>query len=118
MIDCKKDVKLSNEFKTVHEQMQDKLYKNVRLLCNVETRQKQIYVTLYNEKYFNYEYPYFDDHDLIYKVDNEDFYENFKKIRKIKRDYNNSYKPIKFKTEFECLKYLKSIGIDEVGPNN
>jgi len=118
MIDYSKDIILSREMKTVHEQMSDKLYENVRLLCNVETRNKQIYVSLFNYNYFNYEYPYFDDHDVIYKVDNEDFYKNFKKIRKIKGDYNNSYKPIKFKTELECLIYLKSIGIDEVSLNN
>ena len=112
------DLELSSKTKTVHEQMQDKLYKNVKLLCDVETRNKQIYVTLFNSNYFKYEYPYFDDHDVIYKVDNDDFYKNFKQTRKIKRDYNNEYKPIKFKTEFECLKYLKSIGIEEINKYN
>jgi len=118
MIDYTKDVISSSKIKTVHEQQHEKLYENIRLLCNVETRQKQIYVTLFNSNYFSYEFPYFDDHDVIYKVDNDDFYKNFKKTRKIKGDYNNSYKPIKFKTEFECLSYLKTIGIEEVGPNN
>lgn len=92
--------------------------KNVTLLCNVETRIKQIHVTLFNQDYFNCELTYFDDHDITYKVSNEDFYENFKKIRKIKGDYNNTYKPIKFKTERECLIYLKSIGIDEINKFN
>ena len=118
MTDCNTEVKLSSKPKTVHEQQYEKLYKNIRLLCNVETRNKQIYVTLYNSNYFSYEFPYFDDHDVIYKVDNEDFYKNFKKTRKIKGDYNNSYKPIKFKTEFECLTYLKEIGIDEINKHN
>lgn len=83
------------------------------LLVNVETRcDDKIYVTLYNEKYFKFEF--FDDHDVIYKVKNEDFHKEFKKLKNVKGDYNNSYVPINFKSETECLEFLTSIGINEV----
>lgn len=82
------------------------------LLANVETRSDQIYVTIYNEKYFKFDM--FDDHNVIYNINDDRFYQQFKKTKKIKGAYNNEYTPKYFKTENECLQFLKNIGIEEV----
>lgn len=78
---------------------------------NIETRNK-IHVTLYNEKYLKD--LWHDDHDDIYILDNDDFNKEFKRYHYIEDDYNNSFNPINFTTEEECIKFLNSIGLSQL----
>ena len=72
----------------------------------------KIYICLFHKKYFKDDY--FDDHDIIYKIDNDKFYQEFKKLPYVKGEYNNEYTPIRFETEEECNNFLNSIGLQRV----
>ena len=87
------------------------------LQYDIETRpygdpNGKIYICLFHERYFRDDY--FDDHDTIYKIDNDKFYQEFKKLPYMKGGYNNEYTPIRFKTEEECNNFLNSIGLQRV----
>lgn len=81
------------------------------LLYCMETRRGKIYVTLFHKRYFDEEN--FDDHDVVYKIDNK-FYKEFKETPYVKGSYNNEYNPVNFKTENECEVFLNSIGLISV----
>jgi hypothetical protein len=72
----------------------------------------KIYICLFHERHFRDDY--FDDHNTIYKIDNDKFYQEFKKLPYMKGGYNNEYAPIRFKTEEECNIFLNSIGLKRV----
>jgi hypothetical protein len=87
------------------------------LLYDIESRpfgnpNAKIYVCIFHQRYFKDEY--FDDHDIIYKIDNVKFYKEFKKLRYVKGGYNNEYRPVRFKTEEDCINFLDSIGLQRV----
>lgn len=86
------------------------------LLYDIETRpygnaDGEIYVALFHKKYFTNDR--FDDHDVVYNINDIQFYQEFKRVFN-ENGYDNEFKPIKLKTESDCIKFLNSIGLEKV----
>ena len=47
-------------------------------------------------------------------IDNDKFYQEFKKLPYVEGEYNNEYNPARFNTEEECINFLNSIGLKRV----
>jgi hypothetical protein len=96
--------------------MTNDMIDNAVLLYDIDVRDsgsvKQIFVCFFNEMYFKYDW--FDDHDIIYKINKDKFYKEFKKLKHEKGEYNNEYVSLNFKTEDECRVFLNFIGFKSV----